>query len=139
VRAEGVDSTNRRPIAYDPPVNVVITGGNRGLGAALARLLSLDGCEVIVGCRAPASAPPGTRALALDLASPASIARLVDALSGRPVDVLVNNAGAMFAALEKALKMDASLADEIRADEDFAPLRATAAFQKLVGRRRRAR
>lgn len=81
-------------------MNVVITGGNRGIGAALARLLGQDGHHVIVGCRVPASAPAGLDALALDLASPESIAQLVAALAGRTVDVLVNNAGAMFAARE---------------------------------------
>jgi len=78
-------------------MNVVVTGGNRGIGAALARLLSHDGHHVVVGCRAPASAPAGCEALPLDLESPDSIARFVAALSGRTVDVLVNNAGAMFA------------------------------------------
>lgn len=81
-------------------MNVVITGGNRGIGSALARLLGQDGHEVIIGCRAPASAPARFDALPLDLASPESIARFVAALSGRPIDVLVNNAGAMFAARE---------------------------------------
>jgi NAD(P)-dependent dehydrogenase (short-subunit alcohol dehydrogenase family) len=81
-------------------MNVVITGGNRGLGASLGQLLRQEGCAVIIGCRAPESAPAGAQALALDLSSPASIARFVAALSGQPVDVLVNNAGAMFATRE---------------------------------------
>ncbi len=81
-------------------MTVVITGGNRGIGSALARLLSQDGHQVIIGCRAPASAPAGLDTHPLDLASPESIAQFVAALSGRPVDVLVNNAGAMFATRE---------------------------------------
>lgn len=42
-------------------------------------------------------------------------------------------------AIAKALKMDSALADDIREDDDFESLRATAAFQKLVGRRKRSR
>lgn len=79
-------------------MNVVITGGNRGIGLAVARLLRGDGHDVIIGCREPSSAPPGFHALPLDLASPASVTAFVAALADRRTDVLVNNAGAMFAA-----------------------------------------
>jgi NAD(P)-dependent dehydrogenase (short-subunit alcohol dehydrogenase family) len=106
-------------------MNVVITGGNRGLGSALAQLLRQEGCAVIVGCRAPESAPAGTHALPLDLSSPASIEAFVVALAGRPVDVLVNNAGAMFATRE----LTAAGVERTLAVNCVGPLQLTQALQ----------
>jgi len=73
---------------------VVITGGNRGIGLELARLYAEAGDEVVLGVRRPetASGAPG-EVLPLDVASDASVGAFAEALGGRPVDVLVNNAG----------------------------------------------
>ena len=73
----------------------VVTGGNRGIGLALARALGEAGARVAITVRDPASAPDGVLAVRADVTDPASVREMlgevIDAL-GR-VDVLVNNAG----------------------------------------------
>ncbi|TDQ83821.1 short-subunit dehydrogenase [Dongia mobilis] len=78
---------------------ILITGANRGIGLELAKRYAAAGWVVIACCRKPKEA----RALAairgeveirtLDVAKPASIARLKAALGKRPIDLLLNNAG----------------------------------------------
>jgi NAD(P)-dependent dehydrogenase (short-subunit alcohol dehydrogenase family) len=75
----------------------VVTGGTRGLGAAIVEALAGAGCEVVaLGRRRPeAGLPPGIGFIACDVASPASVVEAfaqVRAAHGR-IDVLVNNAG----------------------------------------------
>lgn len=82
---------------------VLITGANRGLGLALARLYAADGAEVIVCCRDPETAcalkqlaglsEGRVRIMPLDVADEASIASLKRALGNQPIDILINNAG----------------------------------------------
>ena len=76
---------------------VVITGANRGLGLALAQQHTGQGATVIGGCRNPTAAIELSRTGAevhhLDTASSESIASFAEAVGGRPVDLLYNNAG----------------------------------------------
>lgn len=75
----------------------LITGANRGIGLALVREFTAHGHDVIATARDPASAgdlkATGAELHALDVSDPASIAALVEALGGRPIDFLINNAG----------------------------------------------
>jgi NAD(P)-dependent dehydrogenase (short-subunit alcohol dehydrogenase family) len=76
----------------------LITGASRGIGRRVAeRLAQEDGMRVLAAVRRVETAPklPGGEALALDVASPASIDALVASLvaRGERIDVLVNNAG----------------------------------------------
>lgn len=78
----------------------VVTGGGSGLGAAIARALHAAGAAVVVVGRDTAKldavvAELGDRgrALSCDVADPASVDSLRDALSGTEVSILVNNAG----------------------------------------------
>ncbi|MEV6816359.1 SDR family oxidoreductase [Micromonospora sp. NPDC051296] len=84
----------------------VVSGGGTGIGAAVARALVADGCSVLViGRRADVLAaaaerigaecgrPEAVRAVTADLTDPDQVGRVVEAVGGRPVDVLVNNAG----------------------------------------------
>jgi 2-hydroxycyclohexanecarboxyl-CoA dehydrogenase len=72
-----------------------VTGGARGIGAAIARRMAADGATVLVidldGAGATEIASEiGGSAARLDVSDPA---RVADVLGGEPFDVLVNNAG----------------------------------------------
>ncbi|MDP4026912.1 SDR family oxidoreductase [Methylobacterium sp. NEAU 140] len=81
----------------------LVTGGNSGLGLALARALGLAGAGLILTARREAdlaAAAEDLRAEAIasevlpaDLAEPTAVADLVARLDSRPVDILVNAAG----------------------------------------------
>jgi len=71
----------------------MITGANRGIGKALVDAYLDSGWTIIAACRDPASAPEGTRAMALDIGDEASVRALVSSLGNEPIDVLWNNAG----------------------------------------------
>ncbi|MGV0039512.1 SDR family oxidoreductase [Mycobacterium colombiense] len=87
----------------------VVTGANSGLGFGLAKRLSAAGADVVLAVRDRAK---GERAIAeirravpeaklgirqLDLSSLSSVAALGEELTaeGRPIDILINNAGVM--------------------------------------------
>jgi NAD(P)-dependent dehydrogenase (short-subunit alcohol dehydrogenase family) len=78
----------------------LVTGGNRGIGLEVVRMLSDAGLEVFLGSRDPdagaaaALTLDGTRIvpLRIDVADPASVASARDALAPQGIDVLVNNA-----------------------------------------------
>lgn len=74
---------------------VLITGASRGIGLGLARHYAAAGWQVLACCRNPdaVDAPDGVELIALDVADDSQIAALADALAGRPIDLLINNAG----------------------------------------------
>ncbi|UVK56654.1 SDR family oxidoreductase [Mesorhizobium sp. AR02] len=74
---------------------VLITGAGRGLGRELARQYTQHGWHVIAcGRTRPAQGfEDGIEFQPLDVADPTSISNLAVRLTGRPLDVLVNNAG----------------------------------------------
>lgn len=86
-----------------PQATLLITGANRGIGLQLAKEALARGAAVIATARAPdrAEALSALRAggasleiLPLDVTDDASQAAFAKALSARPVDVLIANAGA---------------------------------------------
>ncbi|MCP2637635.1 SDR family oxidoreductase [Microbacterium sp. HD4P20] len=102
----------RTPGIRIPDLNgrlAVVTGASDGIGQVIASRLALAGAEVIMPVRTPAkgeAAADGIRrqapdaavsTRALDLSSLQSVAALVDTLrsEGRPIDILINNAGVM--------------------------------------------
>ena len=85
----------------------IVTGANSGLGRVVALELARHGAQVLLACRsvekgkaaaaeilavAGGNAP---RVQQLDLGSLASVRRFAEELSGRRVDLLINNAGIM--------------------------------------------
>ena len=83
---------------------VVVTGGGRGIGKAIAAALAAKGCRVAIGdldahaAREVASELGGDAVgLALDVTDHAAFSTFLDEVERRlgPVDVLLNNAGIM--------------------------------------------
>jgi NAD(P)-dependent dehydrogenase (short-subunit alcohol dehydrogenase family) len=81
---------------------ILITGANRGLGLEFAKQYAEAGWSVLATCRDPAAATdlqalraahPALELHPLDVADFATIDRLAAQLAGRPIDVLLNNAG----------------------------------------------
>jgi len=120
------------------PQTWMITGANRGIGLALTIELVRRGEHVIAAARDPwggalaeiAAAHVGAvTPLELDVTSDASVAAAKIALAGRPIDVLLNNAG-IYGSRERqsAFDMDFDGWREVFEVNVYAPLRIAQAF-----------
>ncbi len=78
---------------------VLVTGGSRGIGEAIARVCATAGADVALVARSPdqlekVAADIGGRAYVADLADPSQVDGLIARVErDGPIDVLVNNAG----------------------------------------------
>ena len=102
----------------------LVTGASRGLGRAVALELAARGWRVLAGVRNPGSAPEGTQALDLDVASAASIGRAAAmvAAQGQPLRLLVNNAGVILAGDDSVLTVAPELILQTFASNLLGPL-----------------
>jgi NAD(P)-dependent dehydrogenase (short-subunit alcohol dehydrogenase family) len=96
--------TNQRsaPVAASLTRTVLITGANRGIGFEFAKQYAAKGWTVIATARKPdeafelnklADEKQNIEIEQLDVTDVASVDALAQRLAGRPIDVLVNNAG----------------------------------------------
>jgi NAD(P)-dependent dehydrogenase (short-subunit alcohol dehydrogenase family) len=79
-----------------PPSRVgLVTGGARGIGAAIATRLIADGWRVVVADRDVTGTPPGARAVVCDIADEATVTALIAGLTAQEgrLDGLICNAG----------------------------------------------
>jgi NAD(P)-dependent dehydrogenase (short-subunit alcohol dehydrogenase family) len=126
------------PTTRESPAIILITGSNRGIGLALATAYAKAGWQVIATCREPARATelgallaayPNVTIETLDVTSSSSIDALAAKYRGKPIDVLVNNAGTSGHHDGQLLgQFDAAEFEEIMMVNAFAPLRISSAF-----------
>src|SRR5438552_14243095 len=117
----------------------LITGANRGLGLEFVRQYAGDGWQVIACCRDPdqathlqavtAGRSGVVEVQALDVTDGASVAALARRLAGRPIDLLVNNAGRGGQSGSDTLgRIDYELWQELLAANTLGPMRVTEAL-----------
>ncbi len=118
--------------------NVLITGGNKGLGYEAARRLKELGYTVYIGVRDPkrgmeAAAALGVICLPLDVTDDASVTAAANQLREREghLDILINNAG-IAAPMKKAADLTAADAQTVFATNVIGPVRMMNAFIPLL-------
>ncbi len=120
------------------PPTVLITGTNRGIGLEYVRQYAARGWNVIATARRPADAAelkaiaaenPRVTVEALDVADFAAIDALARKYQGKPVDVLVNNAGITGDARAQVLgKLQWAEFEQVLRVNAMAPLKLVEAF-----------
>jgi NAD(P)-dependent dehydrogenase (short-subunit alcohol dehydrogenase family) len=120
------------------PQTWMITGANRGIGLALTMELVRRGDHVVAAARNPWGGALAEFAsdhgaaltlLELDVTSDASVAAAKTTLAGRPIDVLVNNAG-IYGPRDRqsGLAVDFEAWREVFEVNVYAPIRVAQAF-----------
>lgn len=122
--------------AADAPT-VLITGASRGIGLELARQYAGRGWNVIATARRPSAATalaqlaashPRVAIEQLDVTDPQEIAALAAKYAGRPIDVLINNAGISGKRGQRLGSLDYDDCREVLETNTIAPLRVTEAL-----------
>lgn len=118
---------------YDPSFLkgkvALVTGGNRGIGLSLVKELIASGCsKVIATSRSPAEVPGAQVIAGIDVTDNKVADKLVTALKGQKVDILINNAGYFYEPVETLSTLN--FEEEIKMIDICAlgPLRITAAL-----------
>ena len=125
--------------------SILVTGSNRGLGLEWAEQYAEAGWRVYATCRHPeqadalrllSAAHPNLTVHRLDVTHQEEIASLAAELDGKPIDILLNNAGVYF---EKFLEEDLGRINYGHWEQTFrvnslGPMRVSAAFTEHVAR-----
>ena len=110
---------------------VLVTGANRGLGLEFARQYKEAGWWVIGTARNPDDAEElkalGVQVVQLDVADQASVDRMASELDGRPIDLLINNAG-IFPRVSRIDEIDFDDYERTLAVNTLGPVRVTRAL-----------
>jgi len=121
---------------------VAVSGAGHGLGACIAERFARLGARVF-GCNPAAAEVAGTEIAVVDLTDRAAGAAWIGAVeraAGRPIDVLVNNAGGVagqvFQPLEEVTDADWDRIVAVNLGAAFALSRAAAPGMKRAGRGR---
>ena len=118
----------------------LVTGGNRGIGLAVCRLLARNGHEVILGSRDRAkgeAVADGLRVVQLDVADDASVRAAAEEIEA--LDVLVNNAAILYDTWARAATADLGEVHEALETNLFGAWRTTQAFLPHLRRSAHAR
>jgi NAD(P)-dependent dehydrogenase (short-subunit alcohol dehydrogenase family) len=108
----------------------VIIGANRGIGFELARQLEARGESVVAVCRKVSDELAELEVEVIegiDVTDGRSLARLVEALGSRTIDVLINNAGVL--SDESLVDLDVDRIRDQFEVNSLGPLRVTAALR----------
>ncbi|CAB4338373.1 unannotated protein [freshwater metagenome] len=120
----------------------IVTGASSGIGAATAKLLAKNGFHVIAGARRMdrlaelAAADSNIEVVELDVTEQSSVDSLAQKLIGKPVSVLINNAGGAF----DAASVEDSSADiwaktyDVNVTGSVRMVKAVLPFMKAFGR-----
>jgi NAD(P)-dependent dehydrogenase (short-subunit alcohol dehydrogenase family) len=116
---------------------VLITGANRGIGLAIARVYLTRGWTVVATARRPdeatalrelAAAHPRLSVEPLDVTDHAQVDALAARWRGRPIDVLVNNAGIIARESQRFGNIDYAVFRQVLETNTIAPLKITEAL-----------
>ncbi|MEV4621170.1 SDR family oxidoreductase [Asanoa sp. NPDC049573] len=114
----------------------LVTGGGTGIGRSTAGMLAEEGYHVVIVGRRPdvlADAVkwigPQASAVTADASDPAQIPTVLEAIGDRPLDVLVNNAGAFIPGTDSTLD---NVAEHWRANFDSNVLTAVLTTTALI-------
>lgn len=113
-------------------MDVIVTGSNRGIGLELVRQLIARGDRVEAACRRLEDArelrETGARLHPVDVADGASVAAFAHALAGRPIDLVINNAGTYGAPHQRLQDFDFESAMRTFETNALGALRVSQAF-----------
>ncbi len=117
---------------------VFVTGGNRGIGLAIAQAFTASGDTVVVGSRS-GEAPAGLAAVQCDVTDTASVDAAFDAIEEQygPIDVVIANAGITRDTL--IMRMSDDDIDAVLNTNLFGALRVARRAAKAMLRRRSGR